>query len=177
MLISLIFFCVEAVPSNAYLANKHEQGSLERVIENRYEKLSIKQRQKAPPAPALAERLVLIRKMYNIKPDLMLAIMGHESAFNPKAYNKKTRDFGIMQINIKTAQAYEINKGCILDWECSLVAGAKILSDFKTRYSKKESEWYIRYNIGTTRNKMKINILGKKYATAINKQLVLINTM
>ena len=47
------------------------------------------------------------------------------------AYNKKTNDRGILQINKHTARAYKLQDNCITDMRCNLRAGIKILKDMK----------------------------------------------
>jgi len=57
-------------------------------------------------------------------------------------------DFGISQINYKTAKAFnlELHK-LTTDLNYSVEAGARILADFKTRYGKREpSTYWTRYN-------------------------------
>lgn len=171
-LLTLLFVCSTATPST--YGKNLALISLTNKINARYALLTPKQRRRAPPAPKLAKHLLNIKYLYGLKPELMLSIIAHESGFNPRAYNKRTKDYGLMQINIKTAQAYEINNECILDWECSLLAGARILYDFKRHYFKKEKHWYVRYNIGTTSDQKKVSIRGAKYRRLIQRQMVLL---
>ena len=88
---------------------------------------------------------------YKLDPVLFNAIIAHESNFELDAYNHKTQDFGLTQINIKTARAYKFDtKKLQTDKLYSLRAGAKVLHDFKLRYAKRESlTWFCRYNVGT----------------------------
>ena len=60
------------------------------------------------------------------------------------------QDFGISQINYKTAKQYKMSLWLLLtNVEFSIDAGAKVLSWFKRRYAHKEEFWYVRYNCGT----------------------------
>jgi len=58
-------------------------------------------------------------------------------------------DFGISQIYFRTARVYAIDIARLTtDLEYSVMAGAKVLKFFK-RYSKKDKNWFTRYNCGT----------------------------
>lgn len=62
-------------------------------------------------------------------------------------------DFGISQINYKTAKRYKLNLTALLtDLEYSINAGAKVLSWFYKTYAHKEKNWFVRYNCGTAKN-------------------------
>lgn len=90
-----------------------------------------------------------------------------ESAYNIKALNNQcgfeanlkgkvacvVQDVGIAQINHTNVLKYGLELERLRnDLEYSLDAGAKILSWFNKRYSKKEPKtWYCRYNTGTAK--------------------------
>ncbi len=65
-----------------------------------------------------------------------------ESGGRAKAYNKRTKDYGIMQVNAKTARWYEADVECLFDWRCNLRLGVEILSNAKRLCS---------YNLGNSR--------------------------
>jgi hypothetical protein len=64
-------------------------------------------------------------------------------------------DFGISQIHIATAKlegySFDIDK-LTTDLEYSIESGIKVLSYFHKRYSKKEKDWWVRYNCGAVKN-------------------------
>ena len=56
-------------------------------------------------------------------------------------------DFGMSQIYYKTARRYKFDiLKLTTDLQYSIEAGARVLSDFKKRYSRKETDWWTRYN-------------------------------
>ena len=61
------------------------------------------------------------------------------------------QDFGMSQINYKTAKQYNMNIWFLLTQaDYSIDAGAKVLSWFKRRYEKRNPKfWFVRYNCGT----------------------------
>ena len=63
---------------------------------------------------------------------------------------KVCSDFGISQIYYKTAKAFKLDLDELLtNLEYSVEAGAIVLGDFKKRYGKRESDYWVRYNCGT----------------------------
>jgi len=63
--------------------------------------------------------------------------------------SKVCTDFGISQIFHKTAERYNFNiEELTRDLRVSVYAGAEVLSGFK-RYSKKDKNWWVRYNCGS----------------------------
>jgi soluble lytic murein transglycosylase-like protein len=110
---------------------------------------------------------------YGLDAELFSAIIAQESSFRVSAYNRKTQDYGLGQINIKNVKALKLDKKRLLtDARYNLEVSAKILSQMQKRYAHKEpSSWYCRYNVGTgklgaTRTKNCI-----KYANLINNKL------
>ena len=65
-------------------------------------------------------------------------------------------DIGISQIHYKTAKAFKFQMiRLMLDLEYSVEAGAIVLADFMKRYSKREEDWWTRYN-ASSRSKRNI---------------------
>ena len=96
-----------------------------------------------------------VSKKYDIPQKIFTAILMQESSYRIGIINNNSphKDFGIAQINYKTANDYGFNiLRLINDLEYSIEAGAKVLSWFKRKYSKKEKDWYVRYNCGTRRS-------------------------
>ena len=62
---------------------------------------------------------------YGVNPALIMAIIKHESNFNPSAYNPRTGDYGLMQINAKAHPDFDINRAYDIDY--NLEYGVKFL--------------------------------------------------
>lgn len=94
-----------------------------------------------------------IAHKYGVEPQLLRAIALIESNLDHKAINPDTLDFGIAQINYKTARGFGMDLDRLTkDRAYSIEMGAKVLSYFQTRYAKREPKtWVCRYNIGTAR--------------------------
>lgn len=104
---------------------------------------------------------------YNINPTIYSAILAQESMYSLSAKNCKKGldsslnevitcyDFGIAQINYKTAKLYKLNlKRLTRDLDYSLEAGLMVLSDLKKTYGQTK-DWWVRYNVGTGKEAMK----------------------
>lgn len=59
---------------------------------------------------------------------LVARIMLQESRGKANAYNRRSRDSGLMQINEKTAQGANISSACLQNWRCNLRQGVKLLA-------------------------------------------------
>lgn len=90
---------------------------------------------------------------YGVEPQLLKAIVTVESNGDHTAINPKTLDYGIGQINLKTAEAYNMDiQRLITDREYSLRMAAKVLSWFQKTYAHREPDtWVCRYNVGTAK--------------------------
>ncbi len=91
-----------------------------------------------------------IGKLYGVEPQLLRAMAIVESNSDHTAVNPATLDFGILQINYKTAEAYDIDIHRLThDRAYSIEQGAFILSTFQKQFASKEPEtWVCRYNVG-----------------------------
>ncbi len=94
----------------------------------------------AIPAKQLTQAIAQVANKYHQDPILITQIIIIESSAKADAYNPITQDFGVMQINIKTAAAMHLDTACLLDWKCNLDKGVKILSKLNR---------VCRYNVGT----------------------------
>ncbi len=92
-----------------------------------------------------------ISKANGIDPELVRAIIRVESGFKIGAYNKKTRDYGLMQINITHINRLRLSKRRLLrDAHYNIQNGVKILVWFRDQYEHRlGSAWVARYNCGT----------------------------
>lgn len=123
---------------------------------------------------AKLERLILKHcRRVGVPCNIFTAILAQESMFNFRAVNKRTNDYGIGQINIRTLQSLDICKDKLTSsMEYSIEQSANVLAYFYKRYGNSESYWYGRYNIGTVKN-----ISGQKlqnlilYINKVNRHL------
>ena len=92
---------------------------------------------------------------YGVDAKLLTAVFYVESNFNHTAVNPLTLDYGIGQINWKTAAHYNIDTSrMIKDRAYSIDRSAFVLSTFKkyNKVTRPESKaWVCKYNVGTGR--------------------------
>ena len=81
---------------------------------------------------------------------LLRAIASVESTNNPNKINRRTWDYGLMQINHKTATAYGYLPIEMLDARQNIDAAARLLKSYQKRFGHEEM-WECRYNLGTAR--------------------------
>ncbi len=99
---------------------------------------------------ALAQNIRISCHKHKVPCDVLTSILATESMFQVGAYNAKTLDYGIAQINIKTIKVYKLDKRRLLtDVAYSVDSGALVLSWFYRTYGRREASWSCRYNIGT----------------------------
>lgn len=96
----------------------------------------------AVPAKDLAPMILWLSSQYEVDPVLVTRIVLLESKGIASAYNKRTNDYGLMQLNYHTMKAYGISVTCAKDWKCNLESGIRILSDIKDKRT-------CRYNVGS----------------------------
>lgn len=95
---------------------------------------------------------------------LFAAILMQESRYKLDAVNKKSKDYGISQVNHRTAKALGLNKARLLtDLEYSVSAGVRVMTQLKTTFGSDPTYW-TRYN--SSKKKYR-NI----YLTAVSKYL------
>lgn len=108
-----------------------------------------------------------VTEKYKIDKDLFIAIIFQESSFQLNA--QAGNDFGLGQINIRTAKYYcpQLDR-LLVDMRYNLDCSARVLSDFRKWYGKKEKNWWTRYN---SSNK----VYRRAYEKRITKHLEKIN--
>lgn len=97
---------------------------------------------------------------YNIKPQIMVAIIDTESNFKSDKVSS-TGDLSLAQINVEVwnkefvrMKLSPMNKARIkVDQQYALMKMAEILSIIKKRYEKKDRRWYARYHSNTHKHK------------------------
>lgn len=115
--------------------NKRVIKAIEQILKRNSSK-------KAVPPAILATEIKRLSDAYGVSPYTIARIILVESRGLPYAYNKRTNDYGLMQLNSHTMKAYGITKRCALTWQCNLEAGIMILSEI--------SDGRIcRYNVGS----------------------------
>jgi soluble lytic murein transglycosylase-like protein len=108
---------------------------------------------------------------HGLDPLLFIAIIEQESAFKISAYNSKTRDYGLGQINEYNVRALGLDRKRLLtDARYNLEVSASILSYFQRRFGH-EHLWYTRYNCGAFKGAPMNRSACRKYASLINKKL------
>jgi hypothetical protein len=98
---------------------------------------------------------------------LVRAIIQVESEWK-NLYNKKTKDFGLMQINIYNIKALGLNQDKMQNNPFyNVTEGIKILAWFRDRYERKLGKrWLTKYNCGT-RRKCENTRKSKKYLAKV----------
>ena len=87
----------------------------------------------AVSAHELAPVIISLSHFYGIPSKLLTSVLLQESKGREKAYNRVTKDTGILQVNIRKAQDLRLSQECLLSWRCNLAAGAKILARTKNQ--------------------------------------------
>lgn len=81
----------------------------------------------AVPAKLLAKEVMFVSKLYKIDPIIYAKIIMVESRGRANAFNPKSKDYGIAQINHRVATNLGVTDGCLKEWRCNLIVGAFIL--------------------------------------------------
>lgn len=98
-------------------------------------------------ARQIARQIDAVYKKYKIPKRIYASILMQESRYKLGAVNKPSNDFGISQINIRTAKAFGFcTKRLTTDLNYSIEAGAIVLADFYRMYGKREVDWFTRYH-------------------------------
>lgn len=99
----------------------------------------------------LATAFVASASKYGLDARLLAAIGAVESGYFVAAVNKRSNDFGLMQVNVYNVKSLKLSKTLLVtDIEYSIDAGARILKYFKDRFEREEPRnWFARYNCGT----------------------------
>jgi soluble lytic murein transglycosylase-like protein len=156
----------------------HKRNTICRNISKLNPKMDLKEAYK------LSNLFSKISKKYKISADLLISIAFQESSFKHDAIRKvsglvydnstnkykKVRvgsDFCMMQIHISNIAKMDLKVDKLLkDPKYCIETGAKILSQYKNKYSKKEKRWWTHYNAKT---KSKQNIYFDKVARHLKK--------
>lgn len=76
----------------------------------------------------LAPAILYMAQYYDVDYTTITQVILVESRGREGAFNKRTKDYGLMQVNAHTAKAYEADTGCLFNWRCNLRLGVEILS-------------------------------------------------
>jgi hypothetical protein len=87
---------------------------------------------------------------YGLNPLQFKALLFVESSLDHTAVNPLTLDFGIGQINYRTAEAYKIDTSRLVhDRAYSIDRAAFVMSKFQRQFKHREpATWLCRYNVG-----------------------------
>lgn len=112
-------------------------------------------------------------KRHGLSPQLLTAIGGAESSYYVGAINKRTADYGIMQVNAYNIKKMKLSKKKLLtNIEYSVEQGARILAWFKRKYAKAEPKtWYCRYNVGTRPLKGSLKRICNRYIRTVRGKI------
>jgi soluble lytic murein transglycosylase-like protein len=128
-----------------------------------------------PPHSALrlASAFVSSGLKHGVDPRLLAAIGFVESRYFVGAVNKRSNDWGLMQVNSYNIKAMKLSKRRLLtDVEYSIDSGARILAYFQKRYKKSEpNTWMCRYNIGSRAKKGVLLRLCNRYNSKLRQAL------
>lgn len=109
---------------------------------------------------------------HKIQCDIFTAILAQESMFKVSAYNKRTQDLGMGQVNRKTAAAHGFCEQKLLtNRQYSINAAAEVFAYFQRRYGAKEARWFCRYNVGTRRLDLNLETACDNYVKAVKRFL------
>lgn len=115
-------------------------------------------------AGRLARSFAIAAHDCNIPWQLLVSIAFHESSLGVNVVNAKTHDFGLMQVNEKTALRYDLSQDRLLrDEAYSLAAACRVLSDNRDKYSKRLPYWLGIYRSGTRLSDPRIRENAKRY--------------
>lgn len=96
---------------------------------------------------------------------------GHPEHKGEKGVECVVSDYGIAQIHFNTVDRYNFNREKLTtDLSYSVEAGAEVLSYFERRYSEKEGDWWVRFNLGT-RPKESVITKWKEYHRLVGRYL------
>ncbi len=109
---------------------------------------------------------------YSLDPTLFVALVELESNFQVGAYNSRTMDYGLTQVNAYNVRAMGLDADRLLtDPQYNLRAGAQILAWFKRVYAPREPLWFCRYNVGTGPMGPKRQSNCLKYVKLLNNRI------
>jgi hypothetical protein len=115
-------------------------------------------------AMKLSNVIYHVAKLYNIDPKKYAAILAQESMYKMGAVNPKSRDYGISQINYRTARVYGFDiQRLTTDVEYAVEAGAIVLADLKKSHGHKEQVYWTRYNSSKPEKREKYKKLVKRF--------------
>lgn len=143
-------------------ANADVYNQLERIAPH------LSQREKLE----LATDIVKVCEQQRINCQIFTAVLAQESMFRTSAFNHRTLDYGIGQVNIRNIASLKLDKHRLLnDRVYSLTAAAQIFGYFQRRYGAKEALWYCRFNVGSGKLERGLGRQCAFYADAVKRFL------
>lgn len=117
--------------------------------------------------PSLAPKIMVAAHKHGVSSRLLASIVAVESKFQPRAYNRRSKDYGLGQINIKSLFARGRSPNLVYNIEYNLDLSALILAEKQKRFATRELNWYCRYNVGTGKMRGKVLTNCEKYAKLV----------
>lgn len=109
----------------------------------------------SPKVKAIDVLIVKHSQHFNLDPQLVRAIIKVESNFNNNAVSH-TKDYGLMQVNEKTAKLFGLSIDKIKkNKDYAVYCGTFYLSYLRYKYSHKDKYWWARYHSSTPHLKEK----------------------
>lgn len=96
----------------------------------------------------------------NIPAEIALGVVLKESQFNPQAVNRRSGDYGLMQVNYRWHQDKVANRQELLDPDVNIDVGMSILRDYATRERGNWARTLRRYNGLGGKNDYPAEVLG-----------------
>lgn len=116
-------------------------------------------------ARELSEIVKKYSLLYNIPPNIVVGMMKAESDYVVGAINKRTKDYGILQVNKLHVRKDDLSiKKLTTDVDYSIYHGMRVFNWFHKRYPLKEA--IARYNCGLRKNCPNWSVV-KKYVDKV----------
>lgn len=138
----ILFFSILTSAESTHCECRTNACRTSKAIEAIKIQLKKKAAPNAVPAQELAPAILRASLKYGLDYHLLTAVILVESRGVSTAYNKRSHDHGLGQINAKTAGKLGLSMACLYDWRCNLDAMARILSEINDGQ-------ICRYNVGT----------------------------
>lgn len=133
-------------------------------------------------AQIIAEAIIKHSRHYGLDWKILASIIAQESSFRKDPQNclnskAKCPDLGLAQINYRTwkKELCLDRTRLLIDISYNIETMAQILSQLKSKYGKKEKNWFTRYHSFTTAHRTKYANFLHNHLNKINQGLPLTN--
>lgn len=104
-------------------------------------------------------------RKHNLPVNLLQAIAITESGGDHLAVNKRTHDYGLMQISRRNFAHLKLNIDTALDSSQNIEAASILLAELRQKFGH-ETNYYVRYNVGWRRSALRSQA-AKRYAAKL----------